>query len=464
MQVRGDHQVNLVQATYADEMTGESNDRRVASAATLAMSEKDALHVCHSNAISSEISSSEQEVTVNALPSVCSRPRLHRKSCVPQGVNLSRSPLSRAELAACTRTSEHETSDEDECGELRVPAGQGVRGVGVPLSVHIGGRYKPFADGAGLCSPGNWAPEQRREQHSWLRREWLLMSMKQLLHKQMNVKKIVCELAAGRWSESPFNPALLEAGRALLAQSLVNHLESEPLRKQPEHSMYLRPIGLVLREAGDPDWRVYETGKRNFNDGVPIGHREPLPRTPSVYRRKVQWRAYDDDKVHWNTVGNYGDTDKRSTVIEAQFVEERRLGMMHDMPLAEAQAKYGDRLRIASLGSIAKSDDSIRVLHDGTHGVWINPEIRPRDQVEVPGVGEEKVVMQHLSARGVSAFGLVADVAKAHRRFRVLERDWGMVACRLRSDTVWLNEVGTFGIGSSNYWFSRLIGGQLGLS
>jgi hypothetical protein len=41
-----------------------------------------------------------------------------------------------------------------------------------------------------LCSPGNRAPERIRVQHSWLRREWLLMSLKQLLHEQMNVEQM----------------------------------------------------------------------------------------------------------------------------------------------------------------------------------------------------------------------------------------------------------------------------------
>ena len=64
-----------------------------------------------------------------------------------------------------------------------------------------------------------------------------------------------------------------------------------------------------------------------------------------------------------------------------------------------------------------------------------------------------------MAARGGSAFGLKGDVSKAHRRFKLLRRDWGLVACSLMKGQTWLNRVGTFGVTSSNYWFSRLIGG-----
>ncbi len=223
-------------------------------------------------------------------------------------------------------------------------------------------------------------------------------------------------------------------------------------------------IGELLHVAGDPDWRVYSGGRRNFGEGVPLGYREPLPRTPAVFRRKVKWRQYDDDKLQWQQTGNYGQTDERRKAIHAQFEAERSLGMMTEKPLAAARIEFGQRLRIASLGSLAKSDESYRVLHDGTHRVLINPEVRPRDQIEVPGIGQEKFIMGDLAARGSSAFSLVADVEKAHRRFKVLPRDHGLVACQLEPDKVWLNHVGVFGIGSSGYWFARLIAGPTRLT
>ena len=39
--------------------------------------------------------------------------------------------------------------------------------------------------------------------------------------------------------------------------------------------------------------------------------------------------------------------------------------------------------------------------------------------------------------------------------------DWALQACRLdsTSDAIWLNKVGTFGIASAGYWWSRLASG-----
>ena len=36
------------------------------------------------------------------------------------------------------------------------------------------------------------------------------------------------------------------------------------------------------------------------------------------------------------------------------------------------------------MGALAKSDDSFRPLHDGTHGAAVNPNLRIRDQIKMP--------------------------------------------------------------------------------
>eukprot|EP00971_Amphidinium_carterae_P318938 6339956-Amphidinium_carterae.1 len=54
---------------------------------------------------------------------------------------------------------------------------------------------------------------------------------------------------------------------------------------------------------------------------------------------------------------------------------------------------------------------------------------------------------------------LKSDVAKAHRRFKHLEADWGLLGCRSGvGEGVWLNRVGTFGVSSAPYWWQRLCG------
>ncbi|CAE8670254.1 unnamed protein product, partial [Polarella glacialis] len=71
----------------------------------------------------------------------------------------------------------------------------------------------------------------------------------------------------------------------------------------------------------------------------------------------------------------------------------------------------------------------------------------------------EGSVFKCLADRGDVNFALEADVAKAHRRCLVREADWGLQCCRLSKGRTWVNRVGTFGVSSAGYHWSRLAGG-----
>ena len=76
----------------------------------------------------------------------------------------------------------------------------------------------------------------------------------------------------------------------------------------------------------------------------------------------------------------------------------------------------------------------------------------------MPGVPEKHTQMRSNPEQGVKPMGLLADFSKAHRRVKVLESEWGMLACKLRGDTTWVNRGGTFGISSAAYWWARTAG------
>ena len=67
--------------------------------------------------------------------------------------------------------------------------------------------------------------------------------------------------------------------------------------------------------------------------------------------------------------------------------------------------------------------------------------------------------MRRAKSRGGTVFCLKGDVKMAHRRCKVREEDHGYQACQLGPDTLWLNLVGTFGVGTAAYWWARLMGG-----
>ena len=129
------------------------------------------------------------------------------------------------------------------------------------------------------------------------------------------------------------------------------------------------------------------------------------------------------------------------------------------MEEGEARQNFGQRLAVASLGAIEKKDGACRVVHDGVHGVAVNSAIRVRDQLRSPSAGELRTVLQELPGQ---CFGLTGDVARAHRLVKIAEEDWGLQACKTgvgRPSKLWLNKVGTFGISSAAYHWSRFMSG-----
>ena len=73
-------------------------------------------------------------------------------------------PAEAPELEAAARTGKYwkKKEPDTEPDEGAAPAGSGWLGVGQPLQVGQGPQARGFRYGAGLCSPGRWAPEARR--------------------------------------------------------------------------------------------------------------------------------------------------------------------------------------------------------------------------------------------------------------------------------------------------------------
>ena len=65
--------------------------------------------------------------------------------------------------------------------------------------------------------------------------------------------------------------------------------------------------------------------------------------------------------------------------------------------------------------------------------------------------------MREKARRGKRTFALTADVSEAHRHVPVARRDWKLPGCRVRPGSfVFANTVGTFGISSFSYYWSRI--------
>ena len=105
--------------------------------------------------------------------------------------------------------------------------------------------------------------------------------------------------------------------------------------------------------------------------------------------------------------------------------------------------------------------DKLRVLHDGTHKTRINHLVRCRDKQRMPGVGEMHTINREARDRGDIMMAILGDFKGAHRTIKICQDEWGMLGCKLRSPTTWVNKVGTFGCSSAAYWWGRLAGALL---
>ena len=309
-------------------------------------------------------------------------------------------------------------------------------------------------DGAGLCSPGRWAPEQRR-----LPENTVLSELRGLL-KQHVVRDLgtdlFARLACGKVKECPFDEIeqLRESVYALFEKQ-----GEEPRKKASEQSSPLefRLLGAFLKHTGDP-----ERDFPNFASGVRVGVGVRMPRVPAVYPRKRQWRLREQENLDaqlakWGQGAdndNYASAKEFLDAVEEQLEQSVSKGQAVMLTEAEARRKYGRKLVVASLGAQWKNgakesgDLVVRLLFDGTHGVPVNSSIRVRDQDKGLAAPDVKCVLRQFASQPGRKFGFKVDVTDAHRLIPVCPEDWHLLACRCeRSGHVYVNTTGTFA-----YW------------
>ena len=405
--------------------------------------------------------------------------------------------LTRPETGAGEQTTDEEPELKD---RRRPPKGSGWWGAGPPISTMRKGLARSLVDGGGLCSPGRWPPGRRRypsgptvsELRTALWNGYMVCVAK---FEKGCAKRVFLRVACAQLDSSPFHDSDLAATREALRSILMRRGfdEGRPRRDDRPQKFEVRLIGELAKACADPDAMFSEFWAR----GVYIGSKgRRLPRTPAVFERKTKWKLADLDPLaqpEWR--GNYGSTADHVGQVKKQFEAEAEMGFMTCTTLRQAIATYGDLLFLAALGAIEKKGDGeeVRVIYDATHGVLTNFLVKVRDLVRNPTAADIRAVMGEISAERTSHFTLVYDVSHAHRRIPVEEAEWGRLGCQLTgtaaeayraavedhkareggaaatpfslsavrfsekqlSEEVWLNTVGTFGVGSAGYWWGR---------
>ena len=315
-----------------------------------------------------------------------------------------------------------------------------------------------FNDGCGLCSPGRWPPA-RRNFESGAAKEFLdrLSDLiKQFTHQYIgDTQRTFFALALGKMTQAPFDDQALRDLRERWFAMLPDPGEAKQVPEgQP---FFLKAVAQTARLVGEEDADILDTGEDNYCEGRMVGFRHTFPRVPLVFRPKVKTRQYDDsDFKALNDI--YSSAKEHAGQIEVQFQEEEKMGFMFPLSLKEAKRRFGERLRVASLGAIPKGDGRVRVIFDATHFVQINNQIAIQDRLEFPGPEASATLMDvTLEAGHRLMIAVAADIALAHRRCKHREEDVGLLGCRVEEEgPIWFNRVGTFGVACAAYHFARL--------
>ena len=111
---------------------------------------------------------------------------------------------------------------------------------------------------------------------------------------------------------------------------------------------------------------------------------------PRFFTGNRQSCSSSDEGLHWPKPGRSGSIDEHCAILQAQFKAGLSFVLLVGVGGVGAVCWYRGRLRIAGA---AESDDFLFILRDGRRELLLNPEVRLRDQVAVPGAPAEKVVM-----------------------------------------------------------------------
>ena len=271
----------------------------------------------------------------------------------------------------------------------------------------------------------------------------------------VDVRMEAFKLVTGKIDRSPFGEDALAKLRLKWADLLPDPTDAMVIDEgQP---FMLRALSQWLKIFNDPDARWLVDEEESFSAGVCLGVDKPLPRSPQVFTEKTKHRKLDDSDFA-PIAENYASAQLSLGELEKKFREEEQLGRMFPSKIGVLKQEYKDRLRIASMAAISKPDGSVRPLHDGTHSVKVNHEIKYQDQILCPGPPEIAAMVREATDSGEACFCVSADIKSAHRLVKVRRADWGYMCCRAdsSSDVVWVNQVGTFGISSAPYWWAKL--------
>jgi hypothetical protein len=145
--------------------------------------------------------------------------------------------------------------------------------------------------------------------------------------------------------------------------------------------------------------------------------------------------------------------------------EQTALGWMVPTTLGQAMKDFKE-VDVAALAVVEDKPGKTRVIHDASNRVQVNHRIKVQDAEMCPTALDVQAAVRNDTWLKPPIFALVADISKAHRRIPIKKEDWGYMACavqkrpehseELSSWPILVNTVGTYGVGSMSWHWSRI--------
>ena len=276
--------------------------------------------------------------------------------------------------------------------------------------------------------------------------------------------RLFAVLALGKAQESPFGREIAGIRRRLDEKAV--ELGGHPRRKSSDRptEINFRRLLAWARLCGEED-AEYLAGVADR--GVPLGLFNDIPRVKEVYDDNPKLQGPGEMETDWpDNEGfreNYSSAEEHMALVEEHLEEDLKKGWLVKMSLEEAKRLYpGEGLQLASLGAVPKDPEwaDLRVVHDGTHGIALNKDIRQPNRMAFPQFDDLEACLRSFRECGAhEKFLLAFDIKAAHRLVPVRREDWGRQGCRgSRADVVYLNTRGTFGVASAAFWWGRVAG------
>ena len=332
-----------------------------------------------------------------------------------------------------------------------------IGGSGPPRKTRSLGKVADFHDGCGLTSPGRW-DRLCRVYPSGQKWEELRSELLGVLKKDLDAAGVLKQIAGLACGKEIFNFQWVNDCRQVMHRWLIRHSSSyaggqDPVQA-PGQPFFLDLIGALLREVKDADAELFQ----ELHKGVTLGVIHPLPHNPALYELQEKWRLHEDVFLQAKLEkANYASVKDHVEAVAKQFEEEQALGWMESLTDSEFEKRYGDNRAVSALAVLVEPD-KIRILHDATHDTRVNHRIKVRDRQRMPTVREMHYLLDAQRAAGKIAIAILGDSSKAHRRILINPEEHGLLGCRIRPGEVWINKVGTFGLSSASYWWSRVAG------